>query len=66
MKRKTAAGSVGAFNPPPAERRTLDKKAEKYLREGGKIEDLPEGKRKDKHPQHILKTVEHVRKRKND
>jgi len=64
MKRKSAAGSVGAFNPPPAERTMLDKKAEKYLREGGKIEDMPEGKRKDKHPQHILRTVKKVQEKK--
>jgi hypothetical protein len=43
--------------PPPPERCLLDKKAEKYLREGGKLADLPEGKLKDEHPQKILKKL---------
>jgi hypothetical protein len=43
--------------PPPKERTMLDKKAEKYLREGGKLADMPEGKLKDEHPQKILKTL---------
>jgi hypothetical protein len=42
---------------PVAPRTMLDKKAEKYLREGGKIEDMPEGKLKDEDPQQILKTL---------
>jgi hypothetical protein len=54
MKKKTA--NNGRI-PPPPERTMLDKKAEKYLREGGKIEDMPEGKLKDEHPQKMLKQL---------
>jgi hypothetical protein len=30
-------------NPPPAKKQLYSEKAEKYLREGGKIEDYPDG-----------------------
>jgi len=30
-------------NPPPAKKQLYSQKAEKYLREGGKIEDYPDG-----------------------
>lgn len=34
--------------PPPDKKQYLPKRAEKYLREGGKIEDYPEGDIKNK------------------
>lgn len=43
--------------PPLPKRAVLDEKAEKYLREGGKIEDMPEGNLTDTDPQESVKNL---------
>ena len=55
MKKKTTNAVITATQPPG--KQLLDKKAEKYLREGGKIEDMPEGKKKDKDPQKLARLL---------
>jgi hypothetical protein len=58
MEKKTAnSKGIHPPHPPLPQRSVLDKKAEKYLREGGKIEDMPEGNLKDCDPQQSLKNL---------
>ncbi|MBC7949591.1 MAG: hypothetical protein H7Y42_17020 [Chitinophagaceae bacterium] len=57
MKKKNDAKDKGMPFPNPPGKQLLDERAEKYLREGGKIEDMPEGKLKDKDPQALPKAL---------
>lgn len=64
MKRETTNPGIPSTQPP--EKQLLDKKAEKYLREGGKIEDMPEGKKKDKDPQRLAKLLKKEQSKKHN
>jgi hypothetical protein len=63
MKKETTNTGIPATQPP--KKQLLDKKAEKYLREGGKIEDMPEGKKKDEHPQKLARLLKKEQSKKH-
>jgi hypothetical protein len=57
MDKKSDNKGIHPPVPPLPDRTALDEKAEKYLREGGKIEDMPEGNLKDPDPQESIKNL---------
>jgi hypothetical protein len=57
MNKNTENKGIHPPAPPLPKRAVLDEKAEKYLREGGKIEDMPEGNLKDPDPQESIKNL---------
>lgn len=67
MEKNNNNKSVHPPVPPLPQRSVLDEKAEKYLREGGKIEDLPEGRLTDTDPQQSVKNLKEAEeKNKNE